>query len=132
MPQCIDQAYATLDLMTHFTIGGDETCLLASDESVKIIGDAEKRKHEINTGNSRTSITINRTGSAAGATGPTAFMRQSDVAFTFFAVICQFILGAMKSIRSFNKVLNHTLAKSHAGEQIKRARALFLVWNRQQ
>lgn len=90
MPQCIDQAYATLvaknggkcprsgkvlkDLMTHFTIGGDETCLLASDESVKIIGDAEKRKHEINTVNSRTSITIYRTGSVAGATGPTAFL----------------------------------------------------------
>jgi len=90
LPQCIDQAYATLvaknggkcprsgkvlkDLMTHFTIGGDETCLLASDESVKIIGDAEKRKHEINTVSSRTSITIYRTGSVAGATGPTAFL----------------------------------------------------------
>ena len=62
------------DLMIHFVIGGDETCLLASDGSVKIIGDAEKRKHEINTGNSRTSITIYRTGSVAGATGPTGFL----------------------------------------------------------
>ena len=60
--------------MDHFVLGGDETCLLASDGTARIIGDAEKRKHEKNGGNSRASITIYRTGSAAGATGPTLFL----------------------------------------------------------
>mmetsp|Transcript_55081 Transcript_55081/g.125309 ORF Transcript_55081/g.125309 Transcript_55081/m.125309 type:complete len:312 (+) Transcript_55081:149-1084(+) len=32
--------------MEHFVIGGDETCLLASDGNVMIIGDSAKRKHE--------------------------------------------------------------------------------------
>ena len=62
------------ELMDHFVLGGDETCLLASDGDVRIIGDAEKKKHEVNNGNSRTSITMYRIGSAAGATGPTAFL----------------------------------------------------------
>lgn len=60
--------------MDHFILGGDETCLLASDGTVRIIGDAEKRKHEKNGGNGRASITMYRTGSAAGATGPTSFL----------------------------------------------------------
>ena len=39
-----------------------------------IIGDKEKKKHEAKTGDSRVSITMYRTGSTAGVTGPTAFL----------------------------------------------------------
>ena len=57
--------------MPSFVIGGDETCLLASNGVVSIIGDKDKKKHEIAVGTSRTSITLYRTGSAAGVDGPT-------------------------------------------------------------
>lgn len=60
--------------MPNFVLGGDETCLLASDGDVKIIGDKEKAKHDVTSGSSRTSITMYRTGSCAGAHGPTAFL----------------------------------------------------------
>jgi hypothetical protein len=60
-------------LSPHFVIGGDEECLLASGGDVTVIGDKMKKKHE-KQGGSRTSITMYRTGSAAGDTGPTAFL----------------------------------------------------------
>ena len=62
------------EVMHYFVIGGDESCLLASNGEVRIIGDKEKKKHEVKTADSRTSITLYRTGSAAGADGPTAFL----------------------------------------------------------
>lgn len=62
------------EVMPHFILGGDETCLLASNGEVKIIGDKEKKKHEVQTLNSRNSITLYRSGSAAGNDGPTAFL----------------------------------------------------------
>ena len=62
------------EVIDHFVTGGDETCLLASDGDVKIIGDKKKPKHDVPAGSSRTSITLYRTGSAAGAHGPTAFL----------------------------------------------------------
>jgi hypothetical protein len=52
-------------------LGADETCLLAPCGECRIIGDKMKKKHEINIGSSRVSITMHRTGSAAGETGPT-------------------------------------------------------------
>jgi hypothetical protein len=47
---------------------------LASAGECHIIGDKMKKKREINMGSSRVSITILRTGSAAGETGPTTFL----------------------------------------------------------
>ena len=58
----------------HFVAGGDETCLLASGGDVKIIGDKEKKKHQVQSANSRTSITVYRSGTAAGAHGPVGFL----------------------------------------------------------
>ena len=73
VPQTIDAGYQILrdrnlgtnpqgqtfgELMPHYIIGGDETCLLASAGDMQIIGDKEKRKHEKETANSRTSIMI--------------------------------------------------------------------------
>ena len=62
------------EVIDHFVFGGDETCFLASGADVKIIGDKQKPKHDLPTGNSRTSATIYRVGSTAGATGPTGFL----------------------------------------------------------
>ena len=62
------------EVMPHFIFGGDETCLQASSGDVKVIGDKDKAKHEKQTANSRTSITLYRTGSAAGGHGPTGFL----------------------------------------------------------
>ena len=62
------------EVMPHYFLGGDETCLLASAGDVTVIADKQKAKHEKETANSRTSITMYRTGSSAGADGPTAFL----------------------------------------------------------
>ena len=63
------------ELIQHFIIGGDETCLMAcASGEVRVIGSTGKRKHEKKTNDSRDSITMYRTGSVVGATGPTAFL----------------------------------------------------------
>ena len=62
------------EVMDHFILGGDETCFLASNGEVKIIGDKKKKKHEVNTAGSRTSITVYRLGAASGDDGPTAYL----------------------------------------------------------
>ena len=71
---CRKSGKAFEELMDHCIFGGDETCLLSSDGTVRIIGDAEKCKHEKNGGNGRASINMYRTGNAVGATGPTPFL----------------------------------------------------------
>ena len=60
--------------MPNYVFFGDETGLLASNGDVKIIGDLQKKKHENHAGASRNSISMYRTGSAAGSTGPTVFL----------------------------------------------------------
>ena len=62
------------ELAAHFLLGGDETCLLASDGNCMIIGDKDKKKHEKNNADSRTSATMYRVGNAAGDSGPTGFL----------------------------------------------------------
>ena len=63
------------ELLPHFIIGGDETCMIAdADGSFKILGEAGKRKHERKTSDYRGSITMYRTGNCAGNNGPTAFI----------------------------------------------------------
>lgn len=61
----------------HFVFGGDESCLLASDGNVSIIGDKDKKKHETRSVDSRTSITLYRVGSVDG-NGPTAFLMNGE------------------------------------------------------
>ena len=51
----------------HFVWNGDEECLLASDGTVDILGERGRAKHEKRKDDSRTSITLYRCGSAAGA-----------------------------------------------------------------
>ena len=66
------------EVMRYFMFGGDETCFLASNGEVKIVGDKQKLKHEVQTAGSRTSITVYRCGSAAGEDGPTGFLPPGD------------------------------------------------------
>lgn len=63
------------ELMDHFVVGGDETCLMTdSDGDLKILGEAGKRKHEKRVSDFRVSTTMFRTGTPAGLNGPTAFI----------------------------------------------------------
>jgi hypothetical protein len=71
---CAKTGKAFNEVIRHFILGGDETCLLACDGVVKIIGDSEKKKHEKTNQDSRNSITSYRVGSCFGDNGPTAFL----------------------------------------------------------
>ena len=63
------------ELIDHFVVSGDETCVMASKTGVvRIIGAAAKKKHEAKIQDCRESITMFRTGNAAGDTGPTIFL----------------------------------------------------------
>jgi len=62
------------DVMSSFIAGGDETCLLASEGGARVLGDKEISKHEAKSADSRVSITMYRTGTASGSTGPTGFL----------------------------------------------------------
>lgn len=63
------------EVMDHFIIGLDEMCLMSEENgNASIIGCADKKKHERVLQDSRTSITIVRTGTVSGTTGPTIFV----------------------------------------------------------
>lgn len=60
------------EVMSHFVIGLDEMCIMSDAHgSLHVIGAADKKKHEKLLQDSRCSITIVRTGTCAGTTGPT-------------------------------------------------------------
>ena len=63
------------ELIPYFIVGGDESGFIANaDGTVRIVGDRSKSKHEKNCADSRSSITLYRTGFVAGHNGPTAFI----------------------------------------------------------
>ena len=63
------------ELIGHFIIGLDEMCLMSDTHgNLRIIGAAEKKKHEKVLQDCRSSITIVRTGTVSGVTGPTIFL----------------------------------------------------------
>jgi hypothetical protein len=63
------------ELIAYFIVGGDESGFIANaDGTVRIVGDRSKSKHEKNCADSRSSITLYRTGFVAGHNGPTAFI----------------------------------------------------------
>ena len=72
--------------MPYFIFGFDEESICADHHgNVNIIGSENKKKHENNLQDSRVSITLVRTGIAAGFTGPTIFVlkgQQCNVLFT--------------------------------------------------
>ena len=72
-------------VFSSYLYGGDETCFLASIEGRAIIGERYRKKHEKVNEAGRTSITVYRTGNAAGENGPTAFLPagvKRDASFT--------------------------------------------------
>ena len=68
-----DSGKTFVDDENHFWVFLDETCLMANQGEVIILGDKEKKKHEKNVNDSRESITMVRVGSTESA-GPTAFL----------------------------------------------------------
>ena len=63
------------ELIDHFIIGGDETFVMASKQGVvRIVDAAFRKKHESKRQDCRDSITMFRTGNAAGDTGPAVFL----------------------------------------------------------
>jgi hypothetical protein len=63
-------------VIQHFIFGGDESCMMANDGEVMIVGSTERKKHEKKVADSRISITLYRTGSVAGTQGPTIAVMQ--------------------------------------------------------
>lgn len=59
---------------SNFMINLDETGVLASEGTVKIVGSGDRKKHEKNMDDACDSITIIRIGSAAGVSGPWIFL----------------------------------------------------------
>jgi hypothetical protein len=57
-----------------FTPNGDESNFMASEGTVRVIGNKKKRKQEKNPNNSCESITCLRIGSTAGEEGPGVFL----------------------------------------------------------
>jgi len=73
------------ELIHCFISGGDETCLMASDDgTVRIIGGVGRKKHETKSADSRLSISMYRTGAVAGDTGPTVFLLQGKNKRAYF------------------------------------------------
>ena len=87
----VDNAYKTLretnlglckksgktfgEIMSHFIIGLDEMCIMSDAHgTLRVFGAADKKKHEKLLRDTRNSITIVRTGTCAGTTGPTIFL----------------------------------------------------------
>ena len=63
------------ELIQYFVVGGDETYLMACEEgTILVISSAGRKKHEKKSHDSPISITMYRTGSVAGDTGPTIFL----------------------------------------------------------
>ena len=65
------------ELIHYFIMGGDKTCFMACElRSVTVIFSSGRKKHEKKTCDSRSSITLYRTGSVSGDTRPTMFLLQ--------------------------------------------------------
>ena len=62
------------EVFEHFVIGLDETCIMSKGHTMKIIGARDKSKHELRLQDGRKSITLVRTGTPGGTTGPTIFI----------------------------------------------------------
>ena len=46
------------ELIDHFIVGGDKTCIMAGKNVEKVVGSAGEKKHEITSDDSRDSITL--------------------------------------------------------------------------
>ena len=62
------------EVMPYFIVGADESCLMADAKGMRIVGEARRKKHDKRGADFRGSITMLRTGSPAGTSGPTTFL----------------------------------------------------------
>jgi hypothetical protein len=62
------------EAMHHFIVGGDEAGAQASDSKVMVHGDKTRKKQETAAHDSRKGVSIYRTGTSAGDTGPTSIL----------------------------------------------------------
>ena len=63
------------EVIAHFIIGGDKTCLQAdADGDVKIVGEFGCMKYEKKVSDCRASAAMHRTRTAGGSNGPTVFL----------------------------------------------------------
>lgn len=62
----------------YFMMNLDESCIMCSEGNIKVIASANKKKVEKNMDDNRDSITLLRTGSAAGTTGPWIFLVRGE------------------------------------------------------
>ena len=63
-----------VNYMEHFQIFLDESCIIANDGSLMIIGGHDRKKHEKKLDNSRLSLMLIIIGNAAGNEGPWIFL----------------------------------------------------------
>ena len=64
--------------------GTDKPCMMIRSDNVKLMGAVGRNKHGPTSGDCRDSITILRTGSAAGRCGPTIFLVKGKQVRTYF------------------------------------------------
>ena len=67
------------EVIHHFLIGGDETGVQASAGNDKVYGDKSRKKQEKTLQDSLDSISVYRTGTLAGNTGPTSFIMKGVI-----------------------------------------------------
>jgi hypothetical protein len=73
------------EVMGHFIVGLNEMCLMSDTHGdLCVFGSADKKKHEKLLQDLRVSITVVRTGTVAGDTGPTIFLLKRTKKRIFF------------------------------------------------
>jgi hypothetical protein len=73
------------EVVGHFIAGLNEMCLMSDAHGdLRVFGSADKKKHEKLLQDSRVSITVVRTGTVAGNTGPTIFLLKGTKKRAFF------------------------------------------------
>ena len=73
------------EVMGHFIVGLDEMCVMSDAHGdLRVFGSADKKKHEKLLQDSRVSITVVRTGTVAGDTGPTIFLLKGTKKRAFY------------------------------------------------
>ena len=75
--KCNKSGETSGELIEHFLIGLDKTCLMAdANGDMKIIGKFGRRKHEKMAGDCRASATMCRTVTNGGSNAPTVFLME--------------------------------------------------------
>ncbi len=71
--------------MGHFIVGLNKMCLMSDAHGdLRVFGSANKKKHKKLLQDSRVSITVVKTGTVAGDTGPTIFLLKGTKKRAFF------------------------------------------------